>query len=277
MFGGAIRAGAIPYVDFLVPGFVATGVLFSGMGAAVAMAEDLQRRLRRPAALAADPAQLRARGPGDRRHRDPHLAPAVTVAIAFAVGFRLQAARRSTGSPPSGSCVVFGFAFEWLFIAIGPVRRQRPGRAGHGDDRVPAGLRLQRLRARRHDARLAAGLRQAPAADAHGRRRARAHARLAGASRCSATRPRTSSAGRCSGRPRSSPSSSRSPSPDTGAARPEKEKHHDTARPHVARRDPRQRGDRLPSLCILAVLLWQTFAIVVRDDRRTEREARQRQ
>src|SRR5581483_8633226 len=41
MFGGAIHAGSIPYVDYLVPGFVATGVLFSGLGASVAMAEDL--------------------------------------------------------------------------------------------------------------------------------------------------------------------------------------------------------------------------------------------
>ena len=43
MFGGAIHAGAIPYVDYLVPGFVATGVLFSGIGAAVATAEDLEQ------------------------------------------------------------------------------------------------------------------------------------------------------------------------------------------------------------------------------------------
>src|SRR5581483_5911628 len=42
MFGGAIHAGSIPYVDYLVPGFVATGVLFSGLGASVAMAEDLE-------------------------------------------------------------------------------------------------------------------------------------------------------------------------------------------------------------------------------------------
>src|ERR1051326_4478198 len=42
MFGGAIRAGSIPYVDYLVPGFIATGVLFSGIGAAVATAKDLE-------------------------------------------------------------------------------------------------------------------------------------------------------------------------------------------------------------------------------------------
>jgi len=34
VFGGAIQVeGGISYVDFLVPGFITTGVLFSGMGA----------------------------------------------------------------------------------------------------------------------------------------------------------------------------------------------------------------------------------------------------
>ena len=43
MFGGAIHVGGVAYVDYLVPGFVATGVLFSGIGAAVAMADDLEQ------------------------------------------------------------------------------------------------------------------------------------------------------------------------------------------------------------------------------------------
>ncbi len=37
VFGGAITSG-IRYVDFLVPGFVGTGVLFSGMGSATGVA-----------------------------------------------------------------------------------------------------------------------------------------------------------------------------------------------------------------------------------------------
>ena len=43
MFGGAIHITGMPYVDYLVPGFLATGVLFSGMGTAAAMAEDLEQ------------------------------------------------------------------------------------------------------------------------------------------------------------------------------------------------------------------------------------------
>ena len=43
LFSGAIRPLGIPYVDYLAPGFITTGVMFSGIGAAVAMAEDLQQ------------------------------------------------------------------------------------------------------------------------------------------------------------------------------------------------------------------------------------------
>ena len=118
MFGGAIHVGSIPYVDYLVPGFIATGVLFSGIGAAVATAEDLEQgfvdRLRslpipRSSVLAArviaDTAILA-------------LASAVTAAIAFAVGFRLHGSVLD-GLAAFGLVVVFGFAFEWLFVTMG--------------------------------------------------------------------------------------------------------------------------------------------------------------
>src|SRR6202162_1606004 len=41
VFGGAVaHTGSLRYVDFLVPGFVVTGVLFQGMGAASGVAAD---------------------------------------------------------------------------------------------------------------------------------------------------------------------------------------------------------------------------------------------
>jgi ABC-2 type transport system permease protein len=118
MFGGAIHVGATRYVDFLVPGFIATGVLFSGIGAAVATAEDLEQgfvdRLRslpipRSSVLAAraiaDTAILA-------------VASAVTAGIAFGVGFRLHGSVVD-GLAAFGLVVLFGFAFEWLFVTIG--------------------------------------------------------------------------------------------------------------------------------------------------------------
>ena len=118
VFGGAISAGHLPYVDFLVPGYVTTSVLFIGMGSATGSAEDVEGglfdRLRslpipRSAAVAgrvlADTGML-------------VWSLLVTTALGFAVGFRVH------GSPASavaafGLCVVFGFAFCWLFIMLG--------------------------------------------------------------------------------------------------------------------------------------------------------------
>src|SRR6185312_11807658 len=74
LFGGAIKSVGLPYVDFLVPGFIATGVLT--------------------------------------------LASAVTVGIAFAVGFRLHGSAVE-GLAAFGLVIVFGFAFEWLFVTMG--------------------------------------------------------------------------------------------------------------------------------------------------------------
>ena len=119
MFGGAIHvAGIDDYVDFLVPGFVATGVLFAGIGTATAMADDLNdgfvdrlRSLPIPrssvlvARVTADTAIL-------------VFTTAVTVAIAYAVGFRLHGSA-AEGLEAFGLVVLFGFAFEWAFIAMG--------------------------------------------------------------------------------------------------------------------------------------------------------------
>src|SRR6266536_46851 len=118
VFGGAIGAGGLNYVDFLVPGFITTGILFSGMGAAAGVAEDLEQgfvdRLRslpipRSSVLA-------GRALADTAMQVWGLA--ITTAIGFAVGFRIH------GSPLDALAafallLVLGFAFEWLFITLG--------------------------------------------------------------------------------------------------------------------------------------------------------------
>lgn len=118
MFGGAINAGPIPYVDFLAPGFITTGVLFSGIGAAVAMAEDLQigfvdrlRSLPIPRSSV-----LAARAIADTAILT--LSAAVTVAIAFAVGFRLHGSVLD-GIAAFALVLAFGYSLEWLFITMG--------------------------------------------------------------------------------------------------------------------------------------------------------------
>jgi ABC-2 type transport system permease protein len=120
IFGGAINAGGLPYVDFLVPGFVTTGILFAGMGAAAGVAEDLEQglfdRLRSLPILRA--AVLAGRGLADTALVTWSLA--VGTALGFAVGFRLHGSV-TAGLAAFGLCVLFGFAFEWVFITIGLV------------------------------------------------------------------------------------------------------------------------------------------------------------
>jgi ABC transporter DrrB family efflux protein len=118
MFSGAMRPVGVPYVDYLAPGFIATGVLFSGIGAAVAVADDMQQgfvdRLRslpipRSSVLA-------ARAIADTTILA--LGAFVTVAIAYAVGFRLHGSLID-GVAAFGLVIVFGFVFEWVFITLG--------------------------------------------------------------------------------------------------------------------------------------------------------------
>jgi ABC transporter DrrB family efflux protein len=120
VFGGAIGIDGVSYVDFLVPGFVTTSILFSGMTAAAGVAEDLEQgfvdRLRslpipRSAVLAgrvfADTASV-------------SWGLLITTVVGFAVGFRLSGSI-AQGLAAFGLCVVFGFALGWLFLFIGLV------------------------------------------------------------------------------------------------------------------------------------------------------------
>ena len=88
----------------------------------------------------------------------------ITVAVGFAVGFRIR------GSVPGalGLLLVFGLAFDWLFIALGMIAGTPQAAQGLGfmvfpftfisSAYVPVGLR-----AGRNDARLDAGIRRPPA------------------------------------------------------------------------------------------------------------------
>jgi ABC transporter DrrB family efflux protein len=118
MFSGAMRSVGVPYVDYLAPGFIATGILFSGIGAAVAVADDMEHgfvdRLR--SLPIPRGSVLSARALADTAILG--LAAAVTVAIAFAVGFRLHGSILG-GLAAFGLVILFGFAFEWVFITLG--------------------------------------------------------------------------------------------------------------------------------------------------------------
>jgi ABC-2 type transport system permease protein len=121
VFGGAVaHTGALNYVDFLVPGFVVTGVLFQGMGASSGVADDLQSGLFDR--LRSLPIRLLSIVTG-RVSADTVLVAwgaFVMTVIGFAVGFRLGGTALD-GLAAFGLTIVYGFAFVWLFIAMGLV------------------------------------------------------------------------------------------------------------------------------------------------------------
>ena len=118
VFGGAINGGGLHYVDFLVPGFVVTTILFVGSGASAGVAEDVEHgfveRLRSLPISRVSP--VAGRVLADTVTLLWSLA--ITTAIGFAVGFRV-----ATGTWSSlaafGLCLVFGVAFAFVFICIG--------------------------------------------------------------------------------------------------------------------------------------------------------------
>lgn len=119
VFGGAIESSnGVPYADFGVPGFVAAGVLYSTVATATAMAQDLQsglidrfRSLPMPRATV-----LTGRVLADVAVLAWSLA--FTTAIGFLIGFRLHGTVLQ-GLEAFGLCLVYGFAFSWVFIALG--------------------------------------------------------------------------------------------------------------------------------------------------------------
>jgi ABC-2 type transport system permease protein len=120
VFGGAIHAGTVPYVDFLVPGFVTTSVLFTGMTTAAGVAEDLEQGFTDRLRSLPIPrlAVLAGRALADSAMLTWNLA--ITVAIGFAVGFRLHGSV-GAGIAAFALCMLFGFAFTWMFVTIGLV------------------------------------------------------------------------------------------------------------------------------------------------------------
>ena len=178
MFGGAIHIAGMSYVDYLVPGFITTGVLFVGIGTATAMAEDLEQgfvdRLR--SLPIPRSSVLIARATADTAILA--WGTAFTAAVAFAVGFTLHGTAVE-GLAAFGLVVLFGFAFEWVFITMGLFAGNAQAAQGMGmivfpfafvsSAYVPVSSMPSWLQV----------FATAPAADLHGRRRPVADARPA--------------------------------------------------------------------------------------------------
>jgi ABC-2 type transport system permease protein len=118
VFGGAIRVGSTGYAGYLIPGYVATIMLFTGGGIAVAVAEDkaqglTDRLLSLPIARSA---LVTGRALADFAINGWSIV--FTAALGFAFGFRLPAST-ADGLGALGLCLLYGLVFTVVFIVIG--------------------------------------------------------------------------------------------------------------------------------------------------------------
>jgi ABC transporter DrrB family efflux protein len=121
IFGGAIHPGhGIDYVDFLVPGFLVTGILWLGMPAASGVAEDATTGVHDRLRSLPIPRSSVMFG---RSIADAALTLwglFVAGVLAFIVGYRLHADALDVVLA-LGLIVVAAYCFSWIFITIGLV------------------------------------------------------------------------------------------------------------------------------------------------------------
>jgi ABC-2 type transport system permease protein len=118
VFGGAIHAGPTSYVEFFVPAYVATIVLFGGGGVAVAVAEDkaegfTDRLLSLPVSRYA---LVLGRVLADSTTQV--WAILSTAAFGFLLGYRLPGSWQD-GLAAFGACVAYAVVFTVVFLVLG--------------------------------------------------------------------------------------------------------------------------------------------------------------
>lgn len=118
VFGGAIHAGAGSYVDYLVPAYVATIVLFTGGGIAVAVAEDRTQGFTDRLLSLPVPRLSLVLGRTLADSTTNVWSIVSTAALGFAFGFRLTG---SAGDALAafGLCLVYAVVFTIVFIVMG--------------------------------------------------------------------------------------------------------------------------------------------------------------
>jgi ABC transporter DrrB family efflux protein len=120
VFGGYIQGGATRYADFFVPGYVATIVLFTGGGIAVAVAEDRAAGFTGRLLSLPVPRLSIAAGRGAADILTNWWAILLTAAFGFLFGFRLGGTV-TDGLAALGLCLAYGVVFTAVFMVIGLV------------------------------------------------------------------------------------------------------------------------------------------------------------
>lgn len=118
VFGGAIHAGSTSYVDFLVPAYVASIVLFTGGGIAVAVAEDKVQGFTDRLLSLPVPRYALVLGRTIADSMTNVWSIISTAAFGFLFGFRLPGTWQD-GVAALGLCVAYAVIFTIVFIVMG--------------------------------------------------------------------------------------------------------------------------------------------------------------
>ena len=137
VLGGAIGVEGVTYVEFLVPGFVVSGLIFTAGGSAVAVAEDaasgLYDRLR--SLPIPDVAVLAGRAMADAALMV--FVALVTLRRRLRSSASASAAASTARSPRSALLAVYSLAFAWIFVWLGLVSGSAQAAQGLGILAVP--------------------------------------------------------------------------------------------------------------------------------------------
>ncbi len=174
VFGGAVGRSlphGAAYAGFLLPGVFVQSVTFGASQTAAGLSQDLERGVvdRFRSMPMARSAVLAGRTVADLV-RDI-LIIGLMIAVGYLVGFRFHG-----GVAGAVACTAvaaaFGFALSWIFAFVAlTVPGRRDGADGRVRGDLPAHLRQLGVRARRHHAALAAGVRENQPRHRHRRRR----------------------------------------------------------------------------------------------------------
>ena len=118
VFGGAIHTDAASYVAYLLPGYVATIVLFNGSGIAVAITEDRAEGFTDRLLSLPIPRRAIVVGRAVADATTNAWAIGTTLAFGFLFGFRL-AGSLDTRTRGARLCLLYGVAFTFVFTVIG--------------------------------------------------------------------------------------------------------------------------------------------------------------
>jgi ABC transporter DrrB family efflux protein len=118
VFGGAINTSAVDYVDFLVPGFLVTVVLWTGMNAPAGVAEDAASGVHDRLRSLPIPRSSVVAG---RSIADAAMITwtlVVAALLGYAVGFQTHGGFLSVVAGYA-LLVLFAYVFAWVFITLG--------------------------------------------------------------------------------------------------------------------------------------------------------------